>query len=80
MEMARTKKNQVGDWIAIPAIGVPGGRRPAKVLEVRQDEDGEDRVRVSLRFDNGQRDLWFDAPQPRIRWRRQNGRSRWEIQ
>lgn len=77
--VTRTKKNQVGDWIAVPAMGVPGGRRPAKVLELREDDRGEDEVRVRLRFDDGERDVWFETPQPRIRWRRQNGRQRWEI-
>lgn len=75
----RIKKNQVGDWIAVPAIGVPGERRPAKVLELRENEAGENVARVSLRFDDGTRDVWVETPQPRIRWRRQNGRARWEI-
>lgn len=68
----RTLKNEPGDWVAVKAPGVPGGHKPAKVIAANRDT-----VTVQLRWESSITTETHDAPLPRIRWRRQNGRSRW---
>ena len=68
----RTMKNQPGDWVAVKAPGSPGGYKPGKVVSATSES-----VTVELRFEGSTTLQTFDSPQPRIRWRRQNGRSRW---
>lgn len=77
----RNKRNQVGDWVAVPVSGYqPGAQRPAKILEVHEDETTDTvAILVQLRFGSETRRLWFEGPCPRIQWRRQAGRSTWSV-
>jgi len=58
--------------VAIKAPGAAGGRKPAKVIHADRET-----VVVEARFDGRAVRLTLDEPAPRIRWRRDRGRSQW---
>lgn len=62
-------KNHTGDWVA---HRFASGDLPGKVVEGTHDY-----VKVRFRFEGQERDLVFEHPLPRIRWRRARGRSIW---
>jgi len=66
----------VGEWVAKEFTNGYGAteHKAGKVEEIRWDDNEGFCVRVTFRFTNGPKPLWFNTGLRKMRWTRRNGR------